>query len=115
MSPTYWIFRPSALRRRNDERNPSLVRPRALGFEHRRCRYAYGALRHFAKRISAVPRIPATTGGANEVSARWNNRLLEQGRQVLQPRRTSRMFAYTTFAVADPKECHVNWSKHDGE
>ena len=68
--------------RRNDERNPSLVRPRALGLEHRRCRYAYGALRHFAKRISAVPRIPATTAGANEVSAQWNNRLLEQGRQV---------------------------------
>ena len=59
-------------RRRNDERNPSLVRPRALGLEHRRCRYAYGALRHFAKRILAVPRIPATTGRANEVSARWN-------------------------------------------
>ena len=39
----------------------------------------------------------------------------EQGRQVLLPRRSSRMFAYTTFAVADPKECHVNWSTHDGE
>ena len=69
----------SPRRQPSDEWNPSLVCPRAFGLEHRRCRFAYGALRHFAKRISALPRIRETTGGANEVSARWNHRLLRTG------------------------------------
>ena len=62
-------------------------------------------------RSPASEHVAVRTGGCNvefDVSA-------DRFRQVLLPRRSSRMFAYTTFAVADPKECHVNWSKHDGE